>query len=285
MSPSTPLGSATLLGRHHHEIGGLAASGEGPAAISLSRGGAAKTYGHTEPNEDAVYFARGKGGWLLAVADGHHGSSGSEAVVDHIASSLAADWTGCASLGFDPRTWKECSLDVLHDCGRAVLRRAAETGVPPAPTTLSLALARPGESALGWISMGDSHIFCANAQGIEELGWACLEREDRYFVGYSAASREGMRDRSIAGYRELGETRALLLATDGLSETDIGVDCPSQAVADALAASESREPETRALALAKTLSRTAMAAHVTHRAGDNIGCAVLDLRGQGVAGD
>jgi serine/threonine protein phosphatase PrpC len=285
MNSSTPLASATLLGRHHHEIGGLAASGEGPAAISLSRGGAAKTYGHTEPNEDAVSFARGKGGWLLAVADGHHGSSGSEAVIDHIASSLAADWTGDAALGFDSRTWQECSLDVLHDCGRAVLRRAAETGVAPAPTTLSLALARPGESALGWISMGDSHIFCATAQGIEDLGWACLEREDRYFVGYAAASRKGMRNRSVAGYRELGETRALLLATDGLSETNIGVACPSQAVADALVASETREPETRALALAKTLSRTAMAAHVSNRAGDNIGCAVLDLRGEGVAGD
>ena len=285
MSPSTHLGSGTLLGRNHHEIGELASSGEGSAAISLSRGGAAKTYGHTEPNEDAVYFARGRGGWLLAVADGHHGSSGSEAVIDHIASSLVADWTGSAALGFDARTWRECSLAVLHDCGKAVLRRAAETGVMPAPTTLSLALVRPGESALGWISMGDSHIFCADTQGIEELGWACLGREDRYFVGYAAASRNGMRDRSIAGYRELGETRALLLATDGLSETNIGVDCPSQAVADAMAASETCTLETRALTLAETLGRTAMAAHVAHRAGDNIGCAVLDLRGQGEAGD
>lgn len=280
MRDPKPLGSATLLGRHHHEIGALASTAEGPAAVTLSRGGAAKTYGHTEPNEDAVYFARGRGGWLLAVADGHHGSTGSEAVIDHIASALAPDWTGASPLGFDASSWKECSLDVLQDCGRAVLRRAAENGVAPAPTTLSLALIRSQESALGWISIGDSHVFCASPDSVEELGWPSLERKDRYFLGSEAASRKGMRDRSLAGYRDLGETCALLLATDGLSEPNIGVDHPAQAVADALAESARCPAETRALVLAKALSAIAMAAQVEHRAGDNIGCAVLDLRGE-----
>jgi len=278
MSQAHPLLSAVLLGRRHTEIGALANAAEGRAAITLSRGGAAKTYGHTDLNEDAVYFAQGDGGWLLAVADGHHGASGAEAVIQHIATQLAPSWTGSAELGFDAPTWEECSLDVLHDCGRAVLRRAAELGIGPAPTTLSLALVRPGESGLAWISMGDSHLFRAGHRSIEELGWASLERKDRYFLGYEAASREGMRERSDSGYRDLGDTRALILATDGLSETNIGVANPAGAVAEALAESEDAPEETRALDLATRLSQIAMQAQVDNRAGDNIGCSVLDLR-------
>jgi len=283
MTRPDTLRSAALLGRRHLEIGALASAAEGPAAITLSRGGAAKTYGHTEPNEDAVYFAQGEGGWLLAVADGHHGSAGSEAAIQQIASGLAADWTGSPALGFDAGSWKECSLDVLHDCGRAVLRRAAELGVAPAPTTLSVALVRPDEAVLAWISIGDSHIFCADPKGVEDLGWASLGRKDRYFLGYEAASREGMRDRSVAGCRALGDTRAVVLATDGLSETDIGVADPNRAVLDALEESAASAGEIRALDLAKCLSRIAMASHVSNRAGDNIGCSVLDLREGGLA--
>ncbi|MDG2334205.1 MAG: protein phosphatase 2C domain-containing protein [Myxococcota bacterium] len=279
MSQAQPLLSAVLLGRRHTEIGNLASAAEGRAAITLSRGGAAKTYGHTDPNEDAVYFAQGEGGWLLAVADGHHGASGAEAVIQHIATELAPNWTGPADLGFDDRSWKECSLDVLHDCGRAVLRRAAELGTGPAPTTLSLALVRPGESGLAWISMGDSHLFRAGQDSLEELGWTSLGRKERYFVGYEAASREGMRDRSDSGYQDLADTRALILATDGLSETNIGVADPARAVLEALAESEGADDEDRALGLAKHLSATAIQAHIDNRAGDNIGCSVLDLRG------
>ncbi len=278
MKDPAPPSSASILGRQHHTLGALATAGEGPLAISLSCGGAAKTYAHTEPNEDAVFYARGAGGWLLAVADGHHGSSGSEAVIDCIASTLAADWTGAPALGFDPKTWQACAMDVLYACGRAVLRRAADLEVPPAPTTLCLCLVRPQESALAWICMGDSHLFHVGPDGVEELGWASLGREDRYFVGYEAASREGMRERSLAGHRALGDTRALVLATDGLSEEGIGVRDPGGAVRDAVRASEECPRELRPLELARGLSQAAMGAHASNRAGDNIGCAVLDLR-------
>ena len=53
--------TATLIGRDHHVIGALAAVAEGPAAITLSRGGARKTYEHTEPNEDAIKERPAKG--------------------------------------------------------------------------------------------------------------------------------------------------------------------------------------------------------------------------------
>ena len=278
MTAKASTDAGALLGRQHHELGALATLGAGSAAIALSCGGAAKTYEHTEPNEDAAFFFRGPGGWLLAVADGHHGSTGSEAVIDYIAANLADDWTGGASLGFDTQSWLQCAEGILFDCGRAVLRRAAERGVGPAPTTLCLALVRPSESALSWICIGDSHLFRSGPKGIDDLGWASLGREDRYFLGYEAASRQGMAGRSISGYRDLDNTHALVLATDGLSEIGIGVPNPARAVADSLKSSENSAADHFALETVKHLGETTMGAHVKNRAGDNIALAALDLR-------
>lgn len=278
MTAKTSTDSGALLGRQHHELGAMATLAGGSAAIALSCGGAAKTYDHTEPNEDAAFFFRGPGGWLLAVADGHHGATGSEAVINYIATHLADDWTGSRSLGFDTESWQQCAEGILFDCGRAVLRRAAESGVRPAPTTLSLALIRPSESALAWICMGDSHLFRSGPKGIDDLGWASLEREDRYFLGYEAASRQGMASRSVSGYRDLENTEALVLATDGLSEIGIGVPNPSRAVADALKSSKNAAADQSALETVKHLGETTMETHVKNRAGDNIALAVLDLR-------
>ena len=58
--------SARLLGRDQSALGAVAAIAEGRAAITLSLGGALKTYHHTDPNEDAACFALGAGGMLAA---------------------------------------------------------------------------------------------------------------------------------------------------------------------------------------------------------------------------
>ena len=54
--------SAFLPGREHGRIGAVEMVAEGPCAIAISRGGAAKNYSHTAPNEDACIFATGSGG-------------------------------------------------------------------------------------------------------------------------------------------------------------------------------------------------------------------------------
>ena len=118
----------------------------------LQRGGAPKTYSYTEPNEDAALFAIGDGGTLIAVADGHFGASGSEAMTEFLLASYAERWTRSEPLGLMESTWHEDALESVYQCGRAVLTRAAEMGVPPAPSTLSLALARPEEETLFWLS-------------------------------------------------------------------------------------------------------------------------------------
>lgn len=270
--------SATLLGRNHHRVGHLASIGEAEAAITLSRGGAEKTYSHTEANEDAALFALGEGGSLIAVADGHYGASGSEAILEFL-STRASDWTRSAALGFDADTWQNTALDTLHACGRAVLSRAAELGLPPAPSTLSLALVRPGEDLLAWFCAGDSHVFVVESGRARDVGWHCLGRERSYFLGYEAATREGLRDKSLSGISSLSGIEAVVLATDGISEQGIGLADPAAGVSRATLETAERAQEIRPLELAKEISHAALQAHRQQKAGDNLACAVLDFRG------
>jgi len=269
--------SASLFGRDHESVGALATIAEGPAAVTLSRGGAKKNYEYTEPNEDAALFALGAGGVLLAVADGHHGAGGSHAVVAELVERIAPRWTGEAPLPIDREDWSELALDALLACNHRVLADAAERQMPPAPTTLSLALVRPGQSLLAFASMGDSHVFTVRGARAEDHGWASLERGRTYYLGYESGSREGQRQRSLTGTCPLEGVEALVLATDGLSEQGIGVADPPAVVAEAVAQTRDSKPELRPLELGKRVSHAAMAAQREQAAGDNIGCAVLWL--------
>ncbi len=250
---------------------------EGPAAIALSRGGARKTYNHTEPNEDAALFALGDGGALIAVADGHHGASGSEAALEDLLQRTAPEWTAAGTVVGSNEAWQEMALDALLACNRAVLARAAELKVAPAPTTLALALVRPAEALLVHACVGDSHCFQATDTLVVERGWAALGRRDTYFLGYQAETREREQEKCVLGCRPLADTRAVVLATDGLSERGIGVTDPEAAVREAVREASRCEPELRALDTCKRVNQAAIDAQRRQRAGDNIGCAVLWL--------
>ena len=270
--------SASLLGRDHHHLGHLATVAEGHAAITLSRGGASKTYSYTEPNEDVAFFALGDGGSLIAVADGHFGASGSEALLDFLSSSRAPEWTAPGPLGHDTRSWQAHSLQTLHACGRAILNRAAELGLPPAPSTLSIALIRPEEDQVAWVSAGDSHVFLVDEKGATDVGWQSLGRRKAYYLGYEAATPEGMEGTFLAGISPLEGLSAVVLATDGISEPGIGFPDPAESVQIAMTESRETPSETRPIKLAKNLSEAALAIQRTHKAGDNVACAVIDLR-------
>ena len=75
----------------------------------------------------------------------------------------------------------------------------------------------------------------------------------------------------------LGDTRALLAVTDGLSERGIGVDDPCEAVRTAIARADSAPADARVSVTARALVDAALAAHRTHDAGDNIAAAVAWL--------
>jgi serine/threonine protein phosphatase PrpC len=269
--------TGSLLGRDHEALGALAAIAEGPAAVTLSRGGAAKTYDYTEPNEDAVFFALGPGGALLAVADGHHGAGGSQAVIEELEARIAPRWTDADPAPGGAGGWNELAFEALLACNHRILADAAERRVHPAPTTLSLALVRPRESLLVFASMGDSHLFTVAGEGVTDLGWASLGHSRTYFLGYESGSREGQRERSLTGTLPLAGVEALVLATDGLSEQGIGVSDPAAAVATAVQDAQRSKPDLRPLEISKRVSQAAMAAHREQSAGDNIGCAVLWL--------
>ncbi|MEZ4216264.1 MAG: protein phosphatase 2C domain-containing protein [Myxococcota bacterium] len=267
-----------LLGARCVEVGSVEGVAQGACAIALSRGGAAKVYDHTEPNEDAAAFAEGAGGVLLAVADGHDGAHGAEAaiaaVVDAIAPAACAATPPVAGGADAGRAWNDWLYAALQTASARAIADAAARRLPPAPTTLAIALVRPGDDLVAWAGVGDSHVLACAAERVEERGWAALgAHASPHFLGLPEETWH--RANTALGCAPLGGLRALALATDGLSEVGIGVDHPEEAVAEALAVARgvAVPPACRAQRFARALAEAALAAHRRRRSGDNVAVA------------
>ncbi|MBW1882413.1 MAG: protein phosphatase 2C domain-containing protein [Deltaproteobacteria bacterium] len=270
--------SAFLRGRNQHRIGGLELVGEGPTAIALSRGGARKTYSHTDPNEDCVAFATGEGGQLVVATDGHHGELGSEAAVQTILDEFAEPWTARNAPILDPADWSRLGLEALARANRAILEVAGRYQLPPAPTTFALALVRPAEDLLLHLSVGDSHVFAVDRGEALELGGRDSDWKFTPFLGYEEASAELLEKFSVIGQRGLEGLRAIILATDGLSEPGIGVEDPAQSVFATVSQIEfDAPPDRRAVDTCRHITEIALRSHRQQKAGDNIGCSVIWL--------
>jgi len=273
------LRSAHLLGRDHHTIGAVAAVAEGPVAITLSRGGAPKRYTYVEPNEDATLFAHGVGGTLVAVADGHDGAGGAQTVIAYLESEWAPRWTGERDRPHDEASWRIEAERALAGANHAVLADAGRRGLPPAPTTLALAVVRRHEGAILWAGIGDSHVFTVEKTAACDVLKAALADQRRAFLGYEAMTDEILEARAAAGRLPSSETCALVLATDGLSETGIGVDDPERTVHALARDCIDVDPELRPLELARRVSGAALESHRRHDAGDNIASAAVWIEG------
>ena len=151
-------------------------------------------------------------------ADGHHGHLGSEAAVEAILQDFAAPWTATEAPARSEAEWRDQAFAALLRANRAVLEAAARHGLPPAPTTFVMALARPGEDLLLHLSVGDSHLFAVDQAAAIELGGRDPEWKFTPFLGYEEASRDLLERYARVGQRGLEELRAIVLATDGLSE-------------------------------------------------------------------
>lgn len=269
---------ATLLGRDHTEIGALAAVAEGPAAITICRGGAPKTYSHTDPNEDAALYAVGAGGVLLAVADGHDGHQGSMAAIEVLRDGFAEAW--CRA-GTSPALadWARAAAEAVVAANHAVLTEAAQRGAPPAPTTLAFALWRPEERVVHGASVGDSHVFFSSGALTQDIA-ANVSRDERRgaFLGRAALSEGDATEMTALESRGAQSLLAVVLATDGLSERGIGVEDPAGEVQRAREHAWQAEHDIRPLAVAKAVSAVALGAQRRQRAGDNIACAVMLVR-------
>lgn len=273
-----PLKIAFLRGREHHRIGSVALEGLGRAAIALSRGGAKKTYDHTDPNEDCAALAVAAGGELLIAADGHHGEHGSEAAVEALLAEFGPRLLAASAPTQDPGAWRELAYAALLRANRAVLEVADRRGIAPAPTTLVLALVRPGDDLLLHASFGDSHLFAIDATQATELGGADPAWKFTPFLGYEQATREIIERYSRVGLRPLADLRAIALATDGLSHPGIGVEDPADAVRESVVQIEpGTASDLSAMRACRGILERAMSAQRRQQAGDNLACSVAWL--------
>ena len=157
----------------------------------------------------------------------------------------------------------------------AVIRGTLASDPHACRTTASVALARPGEGWFGHWSVGDSHVFEVRGGAAHEP-CAGAERQIHY-LGDAATPREALVRAVRVCASDVGDTRCLVLATDGLSEPGIGVVDPPAAVAEAVAEAGDVAPAARPLEVARCLVARALGSHRARRCGDNIAAAVLWL--------
>jgi serine/threonine protein phosphatase PrpC len=263
---------AALWGSESQIIGGVSVIAEGSAAISLSQGGFKKRYPHTDPNEDAAAFAFGEAGVLLAVADGHNGCDAAKSAIDELMLRAGALLTRNGSTDDE---WKNDALETIGAIQTALVSRVEQGVRGHSRTTLALALVLPSEGLLAFASVGDSHIFRVCPNEVVDLG--AHSEGLRCFLGNPANDLGTLAKKSVIGVESLANTRAVILATDGISEPGIGVDVPEFTVSECAAGADRFAPELRPLELARNVAEAALAAHQRHRAGDNIATAVTCL--------
>jgi hypothetical protein len=265
---------AILRGHEHADLGAVATVAEGPCAIALSRGGARKTYPHLDPNEDATAFFSGDGGSFVAVADAHSGCEASEVAIARLVERHAPGWTKRAA-GAAATDWTAAFVDAVIDANFAVVRGVGRDGTMASRTTLAFALARPADDLLVFASLGDSHVFRVTGDTAEDLVHAATA--SKTFLGEPGASPEDLREACRVGSCSLAGTRAVLLATDGISERGIGFADPARAVLQAAERAEHAPLALRALEAGRGLVEQALAVQRENRAGDNVGSAVIWL--------
>ena len=262
--------SAQLHGRDTEVIGTIDTVAEGPAAIALSRGGSAKRYEHIDPNEDSCAFAIGDGGVLIAVADGHHGEFGSRLAIAYASGTLAPAVCSREAPASDSAGWADYLYGALREISRQIRDYASERQIPPAPTTLALAVVRQREGYWAWAGAGDSHAFRVREDEAEDV---VTQSAGNYFLGSPEESWH--RNATALGAEPLATTRSIVLATDGLSEAGVGVEDPAALVWRTVEASLGVEPARRPQWLAREIAEQANASHRRHRGGDNIAAAAI----------
>lgn len=265
------MGEWVLRGREHHDLAAIALESESDAAIALSIGGAPKVYAHTDPNEDAALLVVGQDHLLLAVADGHGGHEAAEIAVEALRSwdaDLGARRDGEAG-------WGRLALGALVLANQRIRTLSAHRSRRGSRTTLAIARIDLGAATLRWASIGDSHVFCAG-RVVRDLASAAeggAPHDLPFFLGIGAETEASLAGKCRIGEQRLDGVRAVVLATDGLSEHDIGVDVPEDAVASAVARAQAAAFGDRGAVLARAVAEAALDAHRRHHSGDNIAAA------------
>lgn len=281
----------SLHGREHIEIGKIETRHTAHAAITLSVGGAAKIYPHTDPNEDSAAFAEGDAGILLVVADGHSGHAAAECAVDFLIEHCAPKWLAEKSPVestpsptprprgyFQESAWTPIFLETLIRINEAITaipaKRSGERG---SRTTLTFAVIRPQDNLFAYASIGDSHLFRIAHKSAIDVVCQHSPSGRHFFLGMPTKEARQMSQFCVTGELPLEGVQAIALVTDGLSERGIGVASPESAVLEAAKRAMDVVTPERVLAMTRALTETANAAHRTNASGDNMACAVAWL--------
>jgi hypothetical protein len=265
--------SALLRGREHHTYGWTDLIADGPVATAISIGGAPKTYGHTDPNEDAAGAGWGPSGAVLAVADAHDGFEAAEVLVEHLLTAPAPQWADDADL-LDGDHWQRYALAALCDGNAEVLRERSSRAGFASSATLTLAVVQPASNRLLFAAMGDSLLFAVGADGAREIGPVETHAHKSTFLGQQTFSVEVLTRIARIGEVPLDDAFCVVAVTDGLSEHGIGVKDPADAVAEAALAARRAEIALRPSSFARGVSEVALAAQRDQQAGDNVAVAV-----------
>jgi serine/threonine protein phosphatase PrpC len=266
--------SALLRGREHLEIGAIDAVAEGPVAIAISMGGAEKTYAHTDPNEDSVFFAIGTAGILAAAGDGHGGFEASEVVLEHLLAHPGPQWIEPG--GVTPTSWARHALAAICDANGEILQERLHTETGESRTTLSMALVLPESGSLLYATMGDSHLFRVRPTGAVDLA-AGETTALSCFLGHGPETPESLADKCRIGVESLADTIALVIVSDGLSEREIGVSDPDAVVRECVEKARKAAPGLRPLEASRSILEAALAAQRKNASGDNVCAAVVWL--------
>ncbi len=216
-----PLSRAVLYGRNCTHLQETDLISENGASIGLSRGGAAKTYDHVDPNEDYAFFALGDGGILLAVADGHRGFEGADTAIFNLEEYHAARWTEPEPISAE--SWPGLALNCFVNVNSAIFCHPARATKGLFRTTLALALIRPAEGLLHYASVGDSHVYRVAPSDTADLVWEKSASGAVYYLGGAKETHASMEAHCIIGSEPLADTSGVVAATDGISERGIGL--------------------------------------------------------------
>ena len=128
-----------------------------------------------------------------------------------------------------------------------------------------------------YASIGDSHLFQAKGTAAIDHGVRSSSQVRRelgsYFLGWGDETEASLADKCRVGTEALASTRAIVLATDGISERNIGHPDAGAAVAQCVLEVSSMPAELQPLRLARTVAESALAAHARNGAGDNVAVA------------
>lgn len=261
----------TLLGRDAPDLQQVHVMQGARAAAAISRGGAPKSYGTATSNEDAVLFAEGPCGLLLAIADAHAGPQASEWVL-HWLTITSRQWM---THGASTETWLMEAMDLFFAANGYLVQQNIEHSTH-SRTTLAIVFLDVIHGVVLAASAGDSHVYVVGTSQASAVAKGAGAGE--FFLGQAPASRLEVAEACAADVIRVSGERAVVLATDGLSTNGIGFPNTPAVVHEIITNTHLADhPQKWSAAVAGALATRGCEVQAVNNSGDDIAVAVAGL--------